>query len=62
MRNELYKRYGETTVNKEYKLQIRVLSPNSSSTALIVRVGTSAGGTQNLDTTLAVTDLDRVLY
>ena len=46
----------ETTVNKEYKLQIRVLSPNSSSTALIVRVGTSAGGTQNLNTTLAVTD------
>jgi len=46
----------ETTVNKEYKLQIRVLSPNSSATALIVRVGTSAGGTQNLDTTLAVTD------
>ena len=46
----------ETTVNKEYKLQIRVLSPNSSTTALIVRVGTSAGGTQNLSTTLGVTD------
>ena len=45
-----------TTVNKEYKLQIRVLSPNSSSSALIVRVGTSAGGTQNLNTTQAVTD------
>ena len=45
-----------TTVNKTYKLQVRVLSPNSSSTALIVRVGTSAGGTQNLNTTQAVTN------
>jgi hypothetical protein len=45
-----------TTVNKTYKLQIRVLSPNSSSSALIVRVGTSAGGTQNLNTTKAVTN------
>jgi hypothetical protein len=45
-----------TTVNKSYKLQVRVLSPNSSSTGLIVRVGTSAGGTQNLNTTVAVTN------
>ena len=45
-----------TTVNKEYKLQIRVLSPNSSTSGLIVRVGTSAGGTQNLNTTQAVTN------
>ena len=45
-----------TTVNKQYKLQLRVLSPNSSSSALIVRVGTSAGGTQNLNTTQAVTN------
>ena len=45
-----------TTVNKTYKLQLRALSPNSSSTGLIVRVGTSAGGTQNLNTTLAVTN------
>ena len=45
-----------TTVNKTYRLQVRVLSPNSSSTALIVRVGTSAGGTQNLNTTKAVTN------
>ena len=45
-----------TTVNKQYKIQVRVLSPNSSSTALIVRVGTSAGGTQNLDKTVAVTN------
>ena len=45
-----------TTVNKTYKIQVRVLSPNSSTTGLIVRVGTSAGGTQNLNTTLAVTN------
>jgi len=45
-----------TTVNKTYKIQVRVLSPNSSSTALIIRVGTSAGGTQNLNTTQAVTN------
>ena len=45
-----------TTVNKEYKLQIRVLSPNSSTSGLIIRVGTSAGGTQNLNTTQAVTN------
>ena len=45
-----------TTVNKTYKLQVRVLSPNSSSTGLIIRVGTSAGGTQNLNTTKAVTN------
>ncbi len=45
-----------TTVNKTYKIQVRVLSPNSSSTALIVRVGTSAGGTQNLNTTQDVTN------
>ncbi len=45
-----------TTVNKTYKIQVRVLSPNSSSSALIVRVGTSAGGTQNLNTTQAVTN------
>ena len=46
----------DTTVNKSYKIQVRVLSPNSSSSALIVRVGTSAGGTQNLNTTIGVTD------
>jgi len=45
-----------TTVNKTYKIQIRVLSPNSSTSGLIVRVGTSAGGTQNLNTTQAVTN------
>ena len=45
-----------TTVNKTYKLQVRVLSPNSSSSGLIVRVGTSPGGTQNLNRTVAVTN------
>ena len=45
-----------TTVTKQYRLQLRVLSPNSSSSGLIVRVGTSPGGTQNLNTTAVVTD------
>ena len=45
-----------TIVNKNYKIQVRVLSPNSSTSGLIVRVGTSAGGTQNLNTTQAVTN------
>ena len=45
-----------TIVNKLYKLQVRVFSPNSSTSGLIVRVGTSAGGTQNLNTTQAVTN------
>ena len=46
----------QTVVNKTYRLQLRVMSPNSSSTGLIVRVGTSAGGTQNLDTTISVSN------
>ena len=45
-----------TVKNKTYKIQVRVISPNSSSSALIVRVGTSAGGTQNLNTTIGVTN------
>jgi hypothetical protein len=45
-----------TTKNKTYRIQVRVLSPNSSATTLTVRVGTSAGGTQNLDTTIGVTN------
>ena len=45
-----------TTKNKTYRIQVRVHSPNSSSSALIVRVGTSAGGTQNLNTTIDVTN------
>ena len=45
-----------TVKNKTYRIQVRVHSPNSSSSALIVRVGTSAGGTQNLNTTIDVTN------
>ena len=45
-----------TVKNKTYRIQVRVLSPNSSATTLTVRVGTSAGGTQNLDTTIGVTN------
>ena len=45
-----------TVKNKTYRIQVRVHSPNSSASALIVRVGTSAGGTQNLNTTIGVTN------
>ena len=45
-----------TTVNKTYKLQVRVLDTNSVGAALKVQVGTAAEGTQNLNTTLTVTD------
>ena len=45
-----------TVKNKTYRIQVRVHSPNSSASALIVRVGTSAGGTQNLNTTIDVTN------
>ena len=45
-----------TVKNKSYRIQVRVLSPNSSATTLTVRVGTSAGGTQNLNTTIGVTN------
>ena len=37
-------------------VQLLILDVNSSGTGLIVRVGTSAGGTQNLNTTLTVSD------
>ena len=45
-----------TTVNKTYKLQVRVLDTNSVGAALKVQVGTAAEGTQNLNTILTVTD------
>ena len=45
-----------TVKNKTYRIQVRVFSPNSSATTLTVRVGTSAGGTQNLNTTIGVTN------
>ncbi len=45
-----------TTVNKTYKLQVRVLDTHSVGAALKVQVGTAAEGTQNLNTTLTVTN------
>ena len=45
-----------TTVNKTYKIQVRVLDTNSVGAALKVQVGTAAEGTQNLNTTLTVTN------
>ena len=45
-----------TRVNTEYRLQIRVSDSNSTGQALKVQVGTAAEGTQNLNTTLTVTD------
>ena len=45
-----------TVVNKTYNLQVRVLDSNSVGQALKVQVGTAAEGTQNLNTTLTVTD------
>ena len=45
-----------TIVNKTYNLQIRVLDSNGTGAALKVQVGTAAEGTQNLNTTLTVTD------
>jgi len=45
-----------TRVNTEYRLQIRVFDSNSTGQALKVQAGTAAEGTQNLNTTLTVTD------
>ena len=45
-----------TTVNKTYKIQVRVLDTNSVGAALKVQVGTAAEGTQNLNRTLTVTN------
>jgi|TARA_R110001632_G_scaffold68439_1_gene160420 hypothetical protein len=45
-----------TTVNKTYKLQLRVFDTNSVGQALKVQVGTAAEGTQNLNTTVTVSD------
>jgi len=47
-----------TIVNKNYKLQVRVLDSNGTGAALKVQVGTAAEGTQNLNTTLTVTDFN----
>ena len=45
-----------TVKNKDYKIQVRVFDSNSVGAALKVQVGTAAEGTQNLNTTLTVTD------
>jgi len=45
-----------TVVNKDYRIQIRAFDSNSTGQALKVQVGTAAEGTQNLSTTLTVTD------
>ena len=48
-----------TTINKQYKLQVKVYDTNSIGAALKVQVGTAAEGTQNLNTTLTVTDFGK---
>ena len=45
-----------TVVNKTYRLQVRALDSHGTGQALKVQVGTAAEGTQNLNTTLTVTD------
>ena len=45
-----------TNKNTQYRLQIRVFDSNSVGQALKIQVGTAAEGTQNLSTTLTVTD------
>ena len=45
-----------TRVNTEYRLQVRAFDSNSTGQAFKVQVGTAAEGTQNLNTTLTVTD------
>ena len=45
-----------TSKNTEYRIQVKVYDSNSLGQALKVQVGTAAEGTQNLNTTLTVTD------
>ena len=45
-----------TVKNKEYRVQVRVMDTSSSGSSLKVQVGTSAAGTQNLSTTVTVSD------
>tara|TARA_R100001369_G_C3301159_1_gene165732 strand:+ start:271 stop:1401 length:1131 start_codon:yes stop_codon:yes gene_type:complete len=45
-----------TRVNTEYRVQVKMFDSNSVGQALKVQVGTAAEGTQNLSTTLTVTD------
>jgi len=45
-----------TVKNKVYKLQVRVISPSSSTSTLAIKVGTTASGGEVLDTTKSVSD------
>ena len=45
-----------TVKNKEYRVQVRVMDTSSSGSSLKVQVGTSAAGTQNLSTTVTVSN------
>ena len=45
-----------TVKNREYRVQVRVMDTSSSGSSLKVQVGTSAAGTQNLSTTVTVSD------
>ena len=45
-----------TSKNTEYRIQVKVYDSNSVGQALKVQVGTAAEGTQNLSTTLTVSD------
>ena len=45
-----------TVKNKKYRVQVRVMDTSSSGSSLKVQVGTSAAGTQNLSTTVTVSD------
>ena len=45
-----------TIKNKTYRVQIRLIDSSSGGSSLKVQVGTSAAGTQNLNTTLTVSD------
>jgi len=48
-----------TVVNQSYRIQVRVLDSNSAGQPLKVQVGTAAEGTQNLNTTLTVSDFGK---
>ena len=45
-----------TIVNKQYKIQIRAFDTNADGDTLAIKVGISAGGTDNLNATLTVDD------
>jgi len=45
-----------TIVNKQYKIQVRGFDTNADGDTLTIKVGTSAGGTENLSSTITVSD------